>query len=97
MGYLHCLNAESGKTIWKRRTKRGRNGNVNSTPVLMHGLVIVSNNAKTAVAYDALSGKLEWKQKLDGPSSFGPLARQDSVLAISNSLYVLNSKTGRVH
>jgi outer membrane protein assembly factor BamB len=95
-GYLHCLDAESGKTIWKRRTKRGRNGDVNSTPVLMDGLVIVSNNAETAVAYDALSGKLEWKQKLDGPSSFGPLAHQDSVLAVSNSLYVLNSKTGKV-
>ena len=95
-GCLHCLDAESGKTIWKRRTKRGRNGDVNSTPVLMHGLVIVSNNAKTALAYDALSGKLEWKQKLDGPSSFGPLAHQDSVLAVSNSLYLLNSRTGKV-
>jgi outer membrane protein assembly factor BamB len=95
-GYLHCLDAASGKTIWKKLTSRARNASVNSTPVLMDGLVIVSTNARTAFAYSALSGKLEWQQKLDGPSSFGPLAHQDSVLAISNSLYVLNSRTGRV-
>jgi outer membrane protein assembly factor BamB len=95
-GYLHCLDAESGKTIWKKLTSRARNASVNSTPVLMDGLVIVSTNARTTFAYDALSGKPEWKQKLDGASSFGPLAHQDSVLAVSNSLYVLNSRTGKV-
>jgi outer membrane protein assembly factor BamB len=95
-GYLHCLDAESGKTIWKTLTSRARNASVNSTPALMDGLVIVSTNAGTAFAYDALSGKPEWKQKLDGASSFGPHAHQDSVLAVSNSLYVLNSRTGKV-
>jgi|SRR5215472_615284 len=95
-GWLHCLDAASGKAIWKSRTNRTRNGDVNSTPVVMHGLAMVSTNARTAVAYDALSGKLAWKQQLDGPSIFGPLVHEDSVLAISNSLYVLNSRTGRV-
>lgn len=95
-GYLHCLDAESGKTIWKRRTNRAVNGDVNSTPVLMHGLVIISTNAKTAVAYEALSGKLAWKQELDGPSTFGPLVHQDSVLVVSDSLYLLNPRSGTV-
>jgi outer membrane protein assembly factor BamB len=62
----------------------------------MHDLVIVSTNAKTALAYDALSGKLVWKQKLDGPSTFGPIVHQDSVLVLSDSLYVLNPRTGSV-
>jgi outer membrane protein assembly factor BamB len=95
-GCLHCLDAVSGKTIWKRRTNRTHNRDVNSTPVVMHGLAIVSTNARTAVAYDALSGKLEWKQQLDSPSIFGPLVHEDSVLAVSDSLYVLNPRTGRV-
>ena len=95
-GYLHCLDAESGKIIWKRRTNRAVNNDVNSTPVLMHGLVIVSTNAKTAVAYEALSGKLAWKQELDGSSTFGPLVHQNSVLVVSDSLYLLNPRTGRV-
>ncbi len=94
-GYLHCLDAVSGRIVWKRHTNRARNSDVNSTPLLMDNLVIVTTNAKTVVAYDALSGKLAWKQKLDGPSTFGPLVHQDSVLAVSNSLYVLSS-TGRI-
>jgi outer membrane protein assembly factor BamB len=62
----------------------------------MHGLVIFSTNAKTAVAYEALSGKLAWKQELDGSSTFGPFIHQDSVLVVSDSLYLLNPSTGRV-
>jgi hypothetical protein len=96
MGWLHCLDAADGKTIWKRQTNRTRNSDVNTTPVLMHGLAIVSTNARTAVAYDALSGKLAWKQQLDSPSIFGPLVHGGSVLAVSDSLYVLNPRTGRV-
>lgn len=95
-GYLHCLDTESGKTIWRRRTNKARNDDVNSTPLLLHGLVIVSTNAKTVIAYQALSGKLAWKQELDGSSTFGPLVHRNSVLALSNSLYLLNSKTGSV-
>jgi len=62
----------------------------------MHGLVIVSTNAKTALAYEALSGKLAWKQELDGPAAFGPLVHKSSVLAVSDPLYLLNPRTGRV-
>jgi hypothetical protein len=93
-GYLHCLDAESGRTMWKRQTNRAH-GDVNSTPALLDGLVTVSTNAKTVVAYDALSGKLAWKQKLDGPSTFGPLVHRGSILAVSSSLYLLGS-TGKV-
>lgn len=96
MGWLHCLDAADGKTIWKSQTNKARNSDVNSTPVLMHGLAIVSTNARTAIAYDARSGKLAWKQQLDSPSIFGPLVHKDSVLAVSDSLYVLNPRTGRV-
>jgi outer membrane protein assembly factor BamB len=95
-GYLYCLDADSGETIWKRLTNRARNSDVNSTPILMNGMVIVSTNARTAVAYEAVSGRFAWRQELDGPSTFGPLVHQDSVLVVSDSLYLLNPKTGRV-
>lgn len=95
-GFLHCLETESGETIWRRRTSRAGNNDVNSTPVVVDGLVIVSTNAKTAIAYDALSGKLAWIQKLDAPSIFGPIVHHDSVLAVSDSLYVLNPRTGKI-
>ena len=93
-GYLHCLDAESGRTMWRRLTNRAY-GDVNSTPVLSDGLVTVSTNAKTAVAYDALSGKLAWRQKLDGPSTFGPLVHKGYILVVSSSLYLLGP-TGKV-
>jgi outer membrane protein assembly factor BamB len=87
---------ESGETIWRRRTNRARNNDVNSTPVIADDLVIVSTNAKTAIAYYALSGKMAWSQKLDSPSVFGPVAHHDSVLAVADSLYVLNPRTGKI-
>jgi outer membrane protein assembly factor BamB len=87
---------ESGETIWRRRTNRARNNDVNSTPVIADDLVIVSTNAKTAVAYDAISGKVAWNQTLDAPSVFGPVAHHDSVLAVADSLYVLNPRTGKI-
>jgi len=90
-GCLHCLDARNGRTIWSRQTNR-THGDVNSTPALLDGLVTVSTNAKTVVAYDALSGKLAWKQKLDGPSTFGPLIHGNSILAVSNSLYLLSPR-----
>jgi len=95
-GLLHCLDAKSGETIWKRLTSSARNNDVNSTPVIVDGLVIVSTNAKIAIAYDASSGKVAWKQKLESPSVFGPVAHQDSVLAVADSLYALNPRTGKV-
>jgi outer membrane protein assembly factor BamB len=61
----------------------------------MDGLVIVTTNAKTAVAYEALSGKLAWKQKLDGSAIYGPLVHQGSVVAVSDSLYLL-SPAGKI-
>jgi len=95
-GWLHCLDGESGRTIWRRHTNRARNCDVNSTPVLIDGLAIVSTNAKSVVAYDAQSGRLAWKQKLDGPSTFGPLVHRNSVLTVSDSLCLLNPGTGEV-
>jgi hypothetical protein len=94
-GYLHCLDADSGKTIWRSLTN-GAGGNVNSTPLLVQNLVVVSTNAKTAVAYEAVSGKLAWEQELDGPSKFGPVLHKRSLLAVSRSLYVLNPTSGRI-
>jgi outer membrane protein assembly factor BamB len=94
-GYLHCLDANSGKTIWRSLTNRA-DGDVNSTPLIVRNLIIVSTNAKTAVAYEAVSGKRAWKQELDGPSVFGPVLHKRSVLVVSGSLYVLDPTSGKI-
>lgn len=90
-GYLHCLDSVNGKTIWRRLTNRSQNCSVNSTPILMDGLVIITTNASSVLAYDAEYGELAWKQKLDGPSTFGPLVHQGCIAAVTDSLYMLTT------
>jgi outer membrane protein assembly factor BamB len=93
-GYLHCLDANDGKTVWKKLTNRAENSNVNSTPVIVNNLVLVTTNASTIVAYESASGKLAWKRELDGPSTYGPVLHGELVLAVSDSLYAFNPRTG---
>jgi outer membrane protein assembly factor BamB len=64
---LHCLDSNTGETIWSKRTNSDENDDVNSTPVVVNGLVIVPTNAKIVVAYEAITGEDAWEQKVDGP------------------------------
>jgi outer membrane protein assembly factor BamB len=69
---------------------------VNSTPLIFGGLVIVGTNANRAVAYEAQTGKLAWVRKLDGGSVFGPLLFQRMAAIFTDSIYLLEPKTGQV-
>lgn len=95
-GFLHCLDASSGKTLWRRRTNRAKKDDVNTTPIVMKGLVIVGTNARKAFAHDAETGELAWVQKLDGPSVFGPLVHRGLVALVTQSVYLLESADGKV-
>jgi len=95
-GYLHCLDSRTGKTKWKVLTNTERNSDVNSTPIVTKGLVIVATNAKMAAAYAAKSGKRVWARKLDGPSSFGPLLFRRQLTVVTDSVYLLKPDTGEI-
>ena len=95
-GILHCLDIRTGKTRWQRRTNKAKNHDVNSTPLISEGRVIVGTNANRAVAYDARTGEVEWTRKLDGPSAFGPLRFQKLAAIFTDSIYLLNPKTGKI-
>ena len=95
-GFLHCLDMRTGETRWRRRTNRAQNDDVNSTPLIRGGLVIVGTNANRAVAYEARNGKLVWIRKLDGPSVFGPLMFRGFAVLFTDSIYLLETKTGEV-
>jgi outer membrane protein assembly factor BamB len=95
-GYLHCLDSRSGKTRWKVLTNTEKNSDVNSTPVIIGGLVIAATNAKVVAAYGAKSGDRVWVQKLDGPSSFGPLLFRRKLVVVTDSLYLLRPETGKI-
>ena len=93
-GFLNCVDANNGQTIWRQLTNDA-GGDVNATPIVLGGNVIVATNACTAVAY-TLAGKLVWKAKLDGPSVQGLFIEKGSVGVAADSLYHLNPVTGRV-
>ncbi|MBV8052419.1 MAG: PQQ-like beta-propeller repeat protein, partial [Acidobacteriaceae bacterium] len=94
-GYLHCLDAESGRARWKQRTNTAANASVNSTPILHDGLVIVPTNASLVVAYEWQTGKPAWHQPVDGPSVFGPLLHKELLVVVAvESVYFLDPSTG---
>jgi outer membrane protein assembly factor BamB len=95
-GYLHCLDSRTGKTKWKVLTNTEKNSDVNSTPIVTKGLVIVATNAKMVAAYAEKSGKRVWVRKLDGPSTFGPLLFRRQLTVVTDSLYLLKPDTGEI-
>ena len=95
-GYLHSLDLSSGRPLWKQRTNRAKNDDVNTTPLVTDGLVVVGTNAKRALAYDAETGERVWTCPLDGPSGFGPLAYKGLIAVFTDSVYLLQPKTGKI-
>jgi outer membrane protein assembly factor BamB len=95
-GYLHCLDSRTGKTNWKVLTNTEKNSDVNSTPIVTKGLVIVATNAKMVAAYAEKSGKRVWARNVDGPSSFGPLLFRRQLTVVTESVYLLKPDTGEI-
>jgi len=95
-GFLHCLDSNTGATIWSKRTNSDENDDVNSTPVVVNGLVIVPTNANIVVAYEAITGEDAWEQKVDGPSTFGPLLHKGLLVVVAESVYLLDPTNGKL-
>jgi outer membrane protein assembly factor BamB len=96
-GFLHCLDSNTGKTIWSKRTNNDENDDVNSTPVVVNGLVIVPTNAKVVVAYEAITGEDAWRQIVDGPCIFGPLQHKGLLVVVAEeSVYLLDPTNGKL-
>jgi outer membrane protein assembly factor BamB len=77
-------------------TNSEKNSDVNSTPIVTKGLVIVATNAKMVAAYAEESGKPVWERKLDGPSSVGPLLFRQQLTVVTDSVYLLKPNTGEI-
>lgn len=67
-GHLHCLDAATGKLIWKRNVLAERGAEnlpwgMSASPLLLDGKVIVTNSGKpgpSVLAFDARTGKDVW-------------------------------------
>lgn len=67
LGWLYCLDLETGQVIWKQLTNDA-NLDVNATAVVTQGLVITATNARQAMAYAVQDGREVWRTVLDGAS-----------------------------
>ena len=92
-GWLHCLDADSGQTIWKRQTSDAQ---VNATAVVASGLAITANNAHLALAYAMEDGRPVWQFELDGPCTKQLFLVGDHVAIAAESLYFLKPSTGEL-
>jgi outer membrane protein assembly factor BamB len=96
-GYLNCLDATSGKVLWRRQTSRSQKRRVHSTAVVFGDLVIVATTVNSVVAYETTTGRPVWRSRLDSYSSYELLSWKDGVLVQTiESLYLLHPKSGEV-
>jgi len=95
-GLLRCLDAATGQTLWNFRTSRAQDCAVNSTPLIASGSVMVTTNAKSAIACDPATGRLNWKQRLDALSAFGPMSWRGLLVARARSVYFLDPHSGGI-
>ncbi len=100
-GILSCLDAKSGKLIWRKSSKSRPYGG--TSPLVADGLCIVHvGDGKTGglTAFDARTGEVKWCHADDGNGSGSPIlvdlagARQ-VVTAASGGLLGISAATGK--
>lgn len=105
-GTLSCLDAASGKKLWRKNDFPGEWPNffVSSSPLILNGLCIAQAGGRGSgaiVAYDLTSGEQKWKWTGDGPGYASPAVMTvgDSKLIIAlteKSVVAINSADGKL-
>jgi hypothetical protein len=96
-GYFHCLDAETGESIWQIHTSRARNNDVNSDPVVVGRAVVVTTNSALALGYDTATGRELWRHRLDGPcTSCRPGTGRTALMWTWRSAYLFSVRDGRL-
>ena len=94
-GYVFALNAETGKTIWKRRVGRL---NASSPTFYRHRLYMVNLVPGHVLKLDAKTGKTIWKRKLPGRAESSPVVINRTVYfgCEDGHLYALSTISGNI-
>ena len=96
-GKLHCLDARSGKPVWWKQTSRSGNPDINATALFHKHSVIVASNAGLAVAYEATTGRQQWRTRLDGPCGWELCIFENKVVVPTRrTMYLLDPENGEV-
>ncbi len=101
-GYLHAIDARTGKGVWKRMSGNWIDNSACVGTLDGEEHVFVGSHDYNVYAYRAADGELRWKRHLGGevytaPSFFHMEGRaMVTVAALDNHLYVLYADTGNV-
>ncbi len=102
-GYLYCINATSGKEIWKFNSSSP----VHSSPEYFNGRVYFTNLEGNLFCLNGNDGKSAWKQFLGKDLSYkwgfdyytsSPSVYKNNIIAGggNGNLYLLNASTGKI-
>ena len=75
-GVLSCLDAASGKIVWRKETKSWPRFYTSSSPIIVDGNCIAhigSDGSGSVTAYDLAKGDEKWKWTGDGPGYDSPV------------------------
>jgi outer membrane protein assembly factor BamB len=75
-GVLSCLDAATGKVVWRKDSKAWPDFYTSCSPVIVEGKCLVQLGGRgsgTIVAYDLTSGEEKWKWSGEGPSYGSPV------------------------
>src|SRR4051812_40864737 len=106
-GYIHCLEVNSGKVIWKKdlwKEYQVEEMGCRPSPLIEGSLLIVFTGAKpgaTVLALDKLTGKEVWKALDEHASNSSPIAitsggRRQLIVWTDKSLASLDPADGRI-
>jgi len=77
-GVVSCLDATTGKLVWRKNTRSKPQFYTSSSPLIVDGKCIAQVGSPRGdgqlIAYDLTSGEEKWKWPNDGPSYASPVA-----------------------
>jgi outer membrane protein assembly factor BamB len=92
-GDVEAFDLDSGRTIWKARTKAPLSGGTGAG----NGLVIVGSSEGEVIALNAADGAERWRAKVNGEVLSAPAVAPNAVIVrtIDGKLHTLASDTGK--
>jgi eukaryotic-like serine/threonine-protein kinase len=98
-GFLYAVNAESGRELWKFKTK----GRIRSTPAVNKNIVYVGSFDGDLYAIDAVSGQLKWRFETEGSHlnsaefGFDRKSIQSSPAVTADNKVIFGSRDGFIY
>lgn len=85
-GYLHCLCAQTGQSLWKTFSGNKWNDTLSARPLAHKSRVYTSNSCKKISAFDKKNGQRLWSLNTVGAGAYQPTVLGDRLVTYSDEL-----------